>query len=73
MSARARQEIVAEFTGPDAGNTAHYVLKCLSPDVCRDGKAVPWSETASATIGAQKLSAFSRQRSAGWLAGRLRR
>ncbi|MCK4342738.1 MAG: hypothetical protein KAY37_13555 [Phycisphaerae bacterium] len=38
----------AEFTGPDGGQTAHYMLRWLSTR----GEAGPWSETASATIGA---------------------
>jgi hypothetical protein len=38
----------AEFTGPDGGKTAHYMLRWLSTR----GEAGPWSETASATIGA---------------------
>jgi hypothetical protein len=39
---------VAEFTGPDGGKTAHYMVKWLSTR----SEAGPWSETASATIGA---------------------
>lgn len=39
---------VAEFTGPDGGKTAHYMLRWLS--TC--GEADHWCETASATIGA---------------------
>lgn len=39
---------VAEFTSPDSGKTAHYMVRWLSPG----GEAGPWSETASATIGA---------------------
>ncbi len=38
----------AEFTGPDGGKTAHYMLRWLSTR----GETSPWSETASATIGA---------------------
>ena len=38
----------AEFTGPDGGKTAHYMVRCLSTGE----EAGPWSETASATIGA---------------------
>ena len=37
----------AEFTGPDGGKTAHYMLRWLSTR----GEAGPWSETAGATIG----------------------
>ncbi len=43
-----RTPAVAEFTGPDGGKTAHYMLRWLSTR----GEAGPWSETASATIGA---------------------
>ncbi len=39
---------VAEFIHPDGGKTAHYMLRWLST---RD-EASPWSETASAAIGA---------------------
>ncbi|MCK4341087.1 MAG: hypothetical protein KAY37_05110 [Phycisphaerae bacterium] len=41
-----RTPAVAEFTGPDGGKTAHYMLRWLSTR----GEAGPWSETASATI-----------------------
>ena len=43
-----RTPAVAEFTGPDGGKTAHYMLRWLSTR----GETGPWSETASATIGA---------------------
>jgi hypothetical protein len=43
-----RTPAVAEFDGPDGGKTAHYMLRWLSTR----GEAGPWSETASATIGA---------------------
>ena len=43
-----RTPAVAEFTGPEGGQTAHYMLRWLSTR----GEAGPWSETASATIGA---------------------
>jgi len=43
-----RTPAVAEFTGPDGGKTAHYMVRWLSTR----GEAGPWSETASATIGA---------------------
>ena len=43
-----RTPTVANFTGPDGGQTAHYMLRWLSTR----GEAGPWSETASATIGA---------------------
>ncbi len=45
---RTRTPAVAAFTGPDGGKTAHYMLRWLSTR----GEAGPWSETASATIGA---------------------
>ena len=52
---------VAEFTSPaDDAKTAHYLLRWLSTR----GEAGPWNETASATIGALKLSGLSRQLSA---------
>ncbi len=51
-----RTPAVAEFTGPDGGKTAHYMLRWLSTR----GEAGPGSETASATIGAYRRSAFSR-------------
>ena len=44
----ARTPAMAEFTGPDGGKTAHYMLRWLSTR----GEAGPWSETASATVGA---------------------
>ena len=43
-----RTPAVAEFPGPDGGKTAHYMVRWLSTR----GEAGPWSETASATIGA---------------------
>ena len=45
---KARTPAVAEFTGPDGGKTAHYMVRWLSTR----GEAGPWSETASATVGA---------------------
>ena len=42
-----RTPAAAEFTGPDGGKTAHYMVRWLSTR----GDAGPWSETASATIG----------------------
>ena len=41
-----RTPVVAEFTGPDGRQTAHYMLRRLSTR----GEAGPWSETASTTI-----------------------
>jgi len=43
-----RTPAVAEFTGADGGKTAHYMLRWLSTR----SEPGPWSETASATIGA---------------------
>ena len=43
-----RSPASAEFSGSDAGKTAHYMLRWLSTR----GDPGPWSETASATIGA---------------------
>ncbi|MBN2584638.1 MAG: hypothetical protein JXL80_16360 [Planctomycetes bacterium] len=39
---------VADYSGEAAGKTAHYVLRLVSTG----GEKGPWSETASATIGA---------------------
>lgn len=36
-----------EFTDPDGGKTAHYMVRWLSAR----SEAGPWSETASATVG----------------------
>ena len=43
-----RTPAITDFNGPEAGKTAHYMLRWLSTR----GEAGPWSETASATIGA---------------------
>jgi len=43
-----RPPAVVEYDGADGGLTAHYMLRWLSTR----GEAGPWSETASATIGA---------------------
>jgi len=43
-----RTPAVVEYDGADGGLTAHYMLRWLSTR----GEAGPWSETASATIGA---------------------
>lgn len=48
LSLATRPPAIAEYTGADAGKTAHYLLRWLSTR----GEAGPWSETASATIGA---------------------
>ncbi len=43
-----RTPYLASFAGADAGKTAHYMLRWVSTT----GEKGPWSETASATIGA---------------------
>lgn len=43
-----RTPAVAEYRGEDAGKTAHYMVRWLN----RRGDPGPWSETASATVGA---------------------
>ena len=43
-----RAPYVAAFSGADANKTAHYMLR----GVAAIGQEGPWSETASATIGA---------------------
>lgn len=43
-----RSPAVVEYNGDRAGHTAHYMLRWLS----RRGQPGPWSETASATVGA---------------------
>ena len=43
-----RTPAVAEFTGPNGGKTAHYMVGWLNSR----GEVGPWGETASATIGA---------------------
>ena len=48
MLPSTRTPAVAKFTGSDAGQTAHYMLKWLG----KGGDAGPWSETASTTMGA---------------------
>ncbi len=39
---------VAHYSGADGGQTAHYMLRWVNTT----GEKGPWSETASATIGA---------------------
>jgi hypothetical protein len=39
---------LGSFAGADAGKAAHYMLRWISTT----GEKGPWSETASATIGA---------------------
>ena len=48
LSVATRTPHVAEFPGPDGGKTAHYMLRWIATT----GEKGPWSETASATIGA---------------------
>jgi hypothetical protein len=43
-----RSPAIVEYGGADAGKTAHYMVRWLS----RRGEPGPWSETASATVGA---------------------
>ncbi len=48
VSVDTRTPYVADYPGEDAGKTAHYMLRWVSTS----GEKGPWSETASATIGA---------------------
>ena len=48
LSLATRTPHVAEFPGTDGGKTAHYMLRWIATT----GEKGPWSETASATIGA---------------------
>jgi hypothetical protein len=48
LSVDTRTPYVADYPGEDAGKTAHYMLRWVSTS----GEKGPWSETASATIGA---------------------
>jgi len=48
LSLDTRTPYVADFPGEDGGKTAHYMLRW----VATTGEKGPWSETASATIGA---------------------
>jgi hypothetical protein len=43
-----RSPAKVEYAGDQAGHTAHYMIRWLS----RRGEPGPWSETASATVGA---------------------
>ncbi len=43
-----RTPYLASFDGADAGKTAYYMLRWVSTT----GEKGPWSETATATIGA---------------------
>ena len=48
LSVDTRTPHVVDYPGEDAGKTAHYMLRW----VATTGEKGPWSETASATIGA---------------------
>ncbi len=48
LSVATRTPYVAPYSGADGGQTAHYMLRWVSTT----GEKGPWSETASATIGA---------------------
>jgi len=48
LSVDTRTPYVADFPGEAGGKTAHYMLRW----VATTGEKGPWSETASATIGA---------------------
>jgi len=48
LAVDTRTPYMTEFDGPDGGKTAHYMLRWVSTT----GEKGPWSETASATIGA---------------------
>jgi len=47
-SLRLKHGVFPRESRADAGQTAHYMLRWLSTR----GEAGPWSETASATVGA---------------------
>jgi len=48
LAVDTRTPYVAHYSGADGGQTAHYMLRW----VATTGEKGPWSETASATIGA---------------------
>ena len=48
LAVDTRTPYVAAFDGADAGKTAHYMLRWVNSR----GETGPWTETASATIGA---------------------
>lgn len=48
LAVDTRTPYLASFEGADAGKTAHYMLRWVSTT----GEKGPWSETASATVGA---------------------
>jgi hypothetical protein len=43
-----RTPYTLDFAGADGGKNAHYLLRWVNPT----GEKGPWSETATATIGA---------------------
>ncbi|NOS99123.1 MAG: hypothetical protein HOP29_00670 [Phycisphaerales bacterium] len=43
-----RTPCVLDFDGPDGGKNAHYLLRWVNTR----GEKGPWSETATATVGA---------------------
>jgi len=48
LAVDTRTPFLASFDGADAGKTAHHMLRRVSTT----GEKGPWSETASATVGA---------------------
>ncbi len=48
LSVDTRGPYVTDYPGEGGGKTVHYMLRCVSTT----GEKGPWSETASATIGA---------------------
>lgn len=48
VSIDTRTPYVLDFDGTDGGKNAHYILRWVNPT----GEKGPWSETATATIGA---------------------
>jgi hypothetical protein len=48
LAVDTRTPYTAVYDGADGGKTAHYMLRWVNTN----GEKGPWSETASATIGA---------------------
>jgi len=48
MALDTRTPYTLDFDGPDGGKNAHYMLRWVNTK----GEKGPWSETATATIGA---------------------
>ncbi len=48
LAVDTRTPYTLDFDGPDGGKNAHYMLRCLNTK----GEKGPWSETATATVGA---------------------